>query len=387
MRPRPILWLLVAAAFASASLFAQEATRRRGFSVEILEPANQSIVFGKTKIIAKVNASNPEVVDRVEFLIGDQVIFVDREPPYECMHNFGEESKSYIVQAVAYHVEEVSVRDAVVTRRIGFTTIERVNRVILWISATDKEDHFVTDLAKEDFRVFENDVEQNVLDFYREDRPITMAFLLDSSGSMREKLKEVHKAAASFVETLRAEDRALVIDFDEKVFLVQDLTADQEKLREAITSTEAIGGTSIYDALHAAYRKIGDVEGRKVIILLTDGEDSSSQFGYKRILEEAKLNATMIFAIALGGEGSVDKSVPRSFADMTGGRFYFVNKAADLAGVYQRIAEELRTQYYLAYSTTNNEWDGRWMKVRVEDERPGIKVRARRGYFAVRTSD
>jgi len=387
VRPRLILWLLVAAALASASLIAQEATRRRGFSIEITEPANQSIVFGKTKIIANVKISDPEAIDRVEFLIGDQVIFVDREPPYECQYNFGEESKSYIVQAVAYHVEEVSVRDAVVTRRIGFTTIERVNRVILWISATDKQDNFVTDLAQEDFRVFENDVEQSVLDFYREDRPITMAFLLDSSGSMREKLKEVHKAASSFVETLRPEDRALVIDFDEKVFLVQDLTADQEKLKESITSTEAIGGTSIYDALHAAYRKIGNVEGRKVIILLTDGEDSSSQFSYKRILEEAKLNATMIFAIALGGEGSVDKSVPRSFADMTGGRFYFVNKAADLAGVYQRIAEELRTQYYLAYSTTNNEWDGRWMKVRVEDERPGIKVRARRGYFAVRTSD
>jgi Ca-activated chloride channel family protein len=387
VRPRFILWLLVAAAVGSASLFAQEAARRRGLSIEITEPANQGIVFGKTKIAATVKVADPSVIDRVEFLVGDQVIFVDREPPYECTHNFGEESKSFIVQAVAYHVEEVSVRDAVVTRRIGFTTVERVNRVILWISATDKQDHFVTDLAQEDFRIFENDVEQKVLDFYREDRPITMAFLLDSSGSMREKLKEVHEAASSFVETLRPEDRALVIDFDEKVFLVQDLTADQEKLKEAITSTEAIGGTSIYDALHAAYRKIGNVEGRKVIVLLTDGEDSSSQFSYKRVLEEAKLNATMIFAIALGGEGSVDKSVPKSFSEMTGGRFFFVNKAADLAGVYQRIAEELRTQYYLAYSTTNEEWDGRWMKVRVEDERPGIKVRARRGYFAVRSVD
>lgn len=362
----------------------EDATRRRGFSIEITEPQNQAIVYGRAKIAAKVHIDDPKAVDRVEFLVGDQVIFVDREPPYECSYNFGEESKSFIVQAIAYHVEDVTVRDAVVTRRLAVSSIEHVDRVILWVSATDKQDNFVTDLKQDDFRIFENDVEQKVLSFVREERPITMALLLDSSGSMREKLEEVHQAASSFVETLRPDDRALVIDFDEKVFLIQELTPDHERLREAITSTEAIGGTAIYDALHAAYRKIGAIEGRKVIILLTDGEDYNSQFGYDRILEEAKGNSTMIFSIALGGDGGVDKSVPKAFSDVTGGRFFFVKKASDLAGVYERIAEELRTQYYLAYSTTNDEWNGRWMKIRVDNTRPGIEVRSRRGYFAVR---
>ncbi len=376
--------LVVAAlALVPALLLAQQATPRRGFAIEITEPADQGIVLGRTKIAAKVKIDDPRAIERVEFLVGDAVIFVDREPPYECMHDFGEESKSFVIQAVAYHVEEVTARDAVVTRRIGFSAVEQVNRVVLWVSATDKQDELVHDLTKADFRVLENDAEQEVLEFYREDRPITMALLLDSSGSMREKIKEVHEAASSFVETLRPEDRALVIDFDEKVFLIQELTSDHERLKEAITSTEAIGGTAIYDALHAAYRKIGGIDGRKVIVLLTDGEDFDSQFGYERVLDEAKSNATLVYSIALGGEGGGDKSVPKSFSDVTGGRFFFVRKAAELAGVYQQIAEELRAQYYLAYSTPNEEWDGRFMKVQVDGTREGIKVRSRRGYFAV----
>ena len=339
---------------------AQTPNRRRGFSIEITEPANQSIVFGKTKIVADVKIEQKDLVDRVEFLVGDQVIFVDHEPPYECVHDFGEESKSWIVRAVAYHEDEVTVTDAVITRRIPFTVVERVNRVVLWLSARDKKGNFITELDREDFHVYEDGKEQEILDFYREDRPITLGILLDSSGSMREKLKEVHEAASAFVDTLRDEDQALLIDFDDKVFLVEDLTNDRERLKTAITSTEAIGGTAIYDVLHATYRKIGQIEGRKAIVLLSDGEDTASQFGFKRILEEAKSNSALIYSIGLGGGGQGPrKSVLKDFSDFTGGRPFFVKKADELGKVYQRIAEELRAQFYIAYSTNNEEWDGR----------------------------
>jgi VWFA-related protein len=369
-------------------LVAQTPNRRRGFSIEITEPANQSIVFGKTKIIADVKIEQVDLVDRVEFLVGDEVIFVDREPPYECLHDFGEESKSWIVRAVAYHKEEVTVTDAVITRKIPFTVVERVNRVVLFLSATDKKGNFITDLDREDFHVYEDGKEQEILDFYREDRPITMGILLDSSGSMREKLDEVHEAASAFVDTLRDEDRALLIDFDDKVFLVEDLTNDRERLKSAITSTEAIGGTAIYDVLHATYRKIGQIEGRKAIVLLSDGEDTASQFGFKRVLEEAKSNSALIYSIGLGGGGQGPrKSVLKDFSDFTGGRPFFVKKAAELGKVYQRIAEELRAQFYIAYSTNNEEWNGRWIKIKVESDREDLEIRARRGYFAVRKSD
>jgi len=366
-------------------LVAQTPNRRRGFAIEIVEPANQAIVFGKTRIVADVKIQSADLVERVEFLVGDEVIFVDREPPYECLHDFGEDSRSHIVRAIAYHVEQVSVADAIITRKIPFTVVEHVNRVVLWISATDKKGNFIADLDRKDFHVFEDGEEQQILDFYREDRPIRMGILLDSSGSMREKLREVHEAASSFVDTLRDEDQALLIDFDDKVFLVEELTSDRERLKQAITSTEAIGGTAVYDVLHATYRKIGQFQGRKTIVLLSDGEDTASQFGFDRILEEAKSNSAQIFAIGLGGGGQGPRrSVLREFSDFTGGRSYFVKKADELGEVYQKIAEELRTQYYIAYSTTNDEWDGRWIKLKVECDREDLKVRARRGYFAVR---
>ena len=379
--------ILLLSLLAAGLLLAQDVERRRGFRIAITQPANQEVVFGKTKIAAEVQIANPDLVERVEFYVGDELVFVDREAPYEFFHDFGEAQRSWIVRAVAWHEEGVSVSDASITRKVTFSNVEEVNRVILWISATNKQGEFVTDLGREEFRVFENDVEQRVIDFYAEDRPITLAILIDTSGSMRDKIKEVHKAAGAFVDTLREIDRALVIDFDDNVFLIQDLTFDHEALKESITSTEPLGATSLFDALHAAYRKIGQIEGRKAVILLSDGEDTSSQFSYKRVLEEAKSNNTILYTIGLGGGpgGSVDRGVLKEFAEVTGGKFFFVKKAADLSDVYERIAEELRKQYYLTYSTSNENWDGHWIRIRVDAGRPETKIRARSGYFAVRT--
>jgi len=377
-----LLWLCIAA-IATVAVFAQDVQRRRGFSITITQPAMQEVVFGKTKIAAAVEIDDPSLVDRVEFVVADDVAFVDREPPYEFYFNFGEEQRSWVVRAIAWHKEGVSVSDVTITRKLAFSNIEEVNRVILWISATDKQGNFITDLDQSEFKIFENDHEQRIIDFYTETRAITMAILIDTSGSMRDKIREVHGAAGAFVDTIRDIDNALIIDFDDNVFLIQDLTNDHEALKEAITSTEPLGATSLFDALHAAYRKIGQIDGRKAVILLSDGEDTSSQFGFKRVLNEAKANNTIVYTIGVGG-GSIDRNVLQEFAENTGGKAFFVKKADDLAEVYQRIADELGKQYYLTYSTDNEDWDGHWIKIRVDSERPGVKVRARRGYFAVR---
>ena len=380
-----LLWLCIAA-LAIVAVHAQDAQRRRGFSITITQPAMLEVVFGKTKIAAAVEIDDPSLVDRVEFVVADEVAFVDREPPYEFFFNFGEEQRSWVVRAIAWHKEGVSVSDVTITRKLAFSNIEEVNRVILWISATDKKGEFLTDLDKDEFKIFENDKEQRIIDFYAETRAITMAIVIDTSGSMRDKIREVHAAAGAFVNTIREIDNALVIDFDDNVFLIQDLTNDHEALKEAITSTEPLGATSLFDALHASYRKIGQIDGRKAVILLSDGEDTSSQFGFKRVLNEAKTNNTIVYTIGVGG-GSIDKNVLEEFAQNTGGKAFFVKKADELSQVYQRIADELGKQYYLTYSTDNEDWDGHWVKIRVESDRPGTKIRARRGYFAVRKGE
>ena len=327
-----------------------------------------------------------DLIDKVEFKIGDETIFVDSEPPYETFHDFGDQAVSNVIRAIAHHVEGITVSDAVITRKANFIQVERVNRVVLWVTAYDKDDNLVKDLTKEDFRVLENGQEMKVLEFTREQRPISLAILIDTSGSMLDKIDAVHDAAGDFVDTLRDIDAALVIDFDDNVFLIQELTGDRESLREAIQSTEPIGATSLYDALHAAYRKVGNIEGRKAIILLSDGEDTSSQFGYKRVLEEAKLNNALIYSIGVGGALGEARGVLKNFSEFTGGTPYFVRKADELAEVYQRIADELGNQYYLTYSTDNEVFDGRWMKLEVESDRKDVEIRARRGYFAVKSA-
>ena len=371
--------LLVLAVAAQAT--AQDAEKRRGFSIQIVAPAADDFVVGRTTIRAEVKAEVASDVDRVEFLVKDKVIFVDREAPYECVHDFGDESKAWVIRAVLYHREGFSVSDVIVTRKITIESFEEVNRVILWVTVTDRSDKLVGDLTKESFTVFEEGVPQTIRDFLLEDRPITMAIVLDSSGSMRDAMPEVHQAAAGFVETLRPQDRALVIDFDDKVFLLQELTSDHALLKEAVTSTEALGSTALYDALHAAFRKLRGIEGRKAIVLLSDGDDSSSQFAYARILEEAKAQSILLYAIGLG---DVRKSVLKEFSETTGGRAFFVGKASELAEVYRKIAEELRRQYYLSSATTNTKWDGRFIKLEVKSKNPDWSVRSRRGYFAVR---
>jgi Ca-activated chloride channel family protein len=382
-----VVAFVIAAGSILSGTFGQDFERRRGFSITITEPANQEVVFGKTRIAAEVEIPDERDLDRVEFLIGDEVIFVDREAPFECFYEFTDESRSYIVRAVAYHGQGLRAEDAVITRKITFGSFEEVNRVILWVSVTDRDDEFVTDLDRDRFRVLEDGKPQQILELVKEERPIALAILLDSSGSMQEELPEVHSAAESFVDTLRDEDRAMVIDFDDRVFLVEPLTSDREALKASVTSTQAIGGTSLYDAIHATYRVLRDIDGRKAVVVLSDGDDSSSRASFRRVLAEAKASNTLIYTIGLGsGIGGSGRSVLKDFAEYTGGRAFFVRKAQDLAGVYQRIAEELRSQFYLTYSTSVSEWDGRWVDLDVETTVPGHKVRARRGFFAVRRS-
>jgi Ca-activated chloride channel family protein len=383
---RATLWTTVTL-IASAAAFTQDEPPRRGFAIDIVSPKNDEVVFGKTPIRAEVKIDDPSAVDRVEFLIGEKLVFVDRDPPYEHQYDFGEEPRSFIVRAIAHHREGVTVSDTIVTRRVALTFVEEVRRIVLWAVFTDKDDNFVTDLTKDDLRVVEEGRAQTIQDFYTEDRPIAMAILLDASGSMREQMREVHAAAGRFVDTLREQDRAMVIAFDDKVWLIQDLTGDRKALKQSITSTEAIGATALHDAMHAAYRKLRSVQGvRKAIVLLSDGDDTSSNVTYKRILEEAKSENVIVYAIGLGGGmfASERKANLKELSGDTGGRAFFVDKASELADAYENIAEELRKQYFITYSTPNTVWDGRFIQVKVEPTEKKLNVRARKGYFAVK---
>jgi VWFA-related protein len=367
---------------------APEVRSRKGFSIRISNPQNNDFRFGRSEIEAEVKATDPAMIEKVEFFVDDKLIFIDTEAPYRCVYDFGTEARSWVIRAVAYHREGVVVSDTVILRKVVLNYAVQVNRVLLYATATSDEGgrHYVLDLKKEDLLLEEEGQPQEILDFYREERPATLAVLTDSSGSMQPAMTTVHAASSRFIDSLGPEDRALVIDFDDKVYLLQDVTGDKDLLRTALMSTSALGGTALYDALYASYRKLKGIDGRKAIIILSDGDDTASKFSFKRVLDEAKLNDMIIYSIGLGTSFlDIDlRRVLKTLSEETGGRAFFPSKVDELEGVYREISAELKSQYYISYEPRNTTWDGRWRRIKLTVPKKNVDIRTRSGYYAVR---
>ena len=260
--------------------------------------------------------------------------------------------------------------------------IVRVERVPVLFTALDRKERFVTDLSRDEIHVFDNKKKQEILEFTKEsDLPLRIGLLIDASNSVRERFKFEQEAAIEFLNSvLRPKtDRAMVLSFDTNAEVVQNFTDDLGKLSEAIHSLRPGGGV------------------RRTIILISDGDDNQSRGSREDTLAMAQRGEVTIFAISTnrgnpeqteksakpaGGEQQGDR-VLRRFAEETGGRVFFPFKAADLNTSFERIGQELRSQYALLYRP-NTPRDGSFHSIEVVSQRKGVKIRARKGYFAVR---
>jgi Ca-activated chloride channel homolog len=272
-----------------------------------------------------------------------------------------------------------------------------VNLVNILFTVADRKGKFVTNLKKEDFKVFEDDKTQSITNFSTETNlPLTITLLVDTSGSIRDKLKFEEEAAIEFFySTLqRGKDRGSVIIFDSAVELIQDFTDDPEKLADQIRRIRAGGGTSLYDAIYlAANEKLANQEGRRIIILITDGDDNSSRVSMTETLEAAQRNLVTIYAISTNSAayfGSKeqergDKTL-KKFAEETGGKAFFPLKIQDLASSFLDIHDELRSQYQIAYRPTNDARDGTFRRIRVDVADKRFKARHKTGYYMPKTT-
>ena len=271
-----------------------------------------------------------------------------------------------------------------------------VEMVSLNVTVVDQQQHYVTDLASQDFTVVEDGVAQEITYFNRTTLPIALSLLMDTSASMEQRLVTAQDAAIGFARKLRPQDLAQVVDFDTRVEILQDFTADAAALETAIRATEAGGSTSMYNALYISLKELGKIRAksdddvrRRAIVVLSDGEDTSSLVTYEEVLDLAKRSATTIYSIGLQSrETALSKGfkeaefVLRQLAQETGGRAFFPQRAEDLAGIYGVIADELASQYVLGYASTNQKRDGGWRRLTVQVNRPGVAARTKRGYFA-----
>ncbi|MCC7417615.1 MAG: VWA domain-containing protein [Acidobacteria bacterium] len=273
-----------------------------------------------------------------------------------------------------------------------------VELVSLNVTVTEgASSRFVTDLTQDDFEVYEDGVKQDLTFFTRSNLPIALALLLDTSASMDAKLSTAQQAAIGFAQHLRPQDLAEVVDFDNRVNVLQVFTNDAPALEQAIRRTAAGGSTSLYNAVYIALKDLKKVTAtsvadirRQAIVLLSDGEDTSSLLPFEEVLELARRSETAIYAIGLdhsdpgaGGVRSFKEAefVLRQFAQETGGRSFFPENISDLAGVYGQISDELSSQYTVGYTSKNQKRDGAWRRVVVRISRPDCVARTKQGYF------
>jgi Ca-activated chloride channel family protein len=271
-----------------------------------------------------------------------------------------------------------------------------VDVVSLNVTVTDAAGHFVTDLPQDAFTVYEDGMPQEVRFFNRSNLPIALSILLDTSASMEDKMSTAQEAAIGFIKRLRGQDLGQVIDFDSRVLVSQTFTNNIPDLEDAIRKTQAGGSTSLHNAIYISLKELKKVQTRsaddvrrQAIVVLSDGEDTSSLVSFEEVLELAKRSETAIYAIGIRGKGpdhvrgSFNEAdyVLRELSQETGGRVFFAHTASELATIYGQISDELSSQYMIGYSSRNPKRDGAWRRIVVRVNQPNVTARTKQGYY------
>ena len=261
-----------------------------------------------------------------------------------------------------------------------------VDLVNVSFSAMDSKGRMIPGLTAQDFTVEEEGEPQTITLFAREQElPLTLALLVDVSPSVANVFNQEKLTASAFLESIIGRrDLALVIAFDRYATLIQDFTEDVRRLTIAVDSLRLKNtGTSLFDAVYlAADEKLSRETGRKAIVLISDGEDTTSTYNQSKAMIAVQRSNAVIYAISNGG----NSGTMRRMAEETGGGFFRIREGSDFEKVFQQIALELRTQYSLAYQSTNTNRDGAFRRIKIIPRNSDIKIRARRGYYASQDS-
>ena len=269
-----------------------------------------------------------------------------------------------------------------------------VNLVVLHTSVLDDRGKFVDALTQDNFRVYEDKVEQKLSVFKREDIPVSMGLVIDNSGSMRDKRPRVNEAALTLVQSSNPQDEAFVVNFNDDFYLDldKDFTNSVPELKEALERIDARGSTALYDAIIGSldHLKKGNKE-KKVLLIVTDGEDNTSRNSLEKTIKEIQKTDTVIYTIGLLGQENKKsaKSAKRALSEIasaSGGVAFFPENVEDVHAICEQVAHDIRHQYTLAYYPSNTARDGTFRSVHVDVIPPRghgkLVARTRNGYYA-----
>lgn len=291
------------------------------------------------------------------------------------------------------------------------TTLVNVPVLVL-----DRSGKYFPDLKRDDFQIYEDSIKQEIDGFNSTEAPFNVALMLDTSNSTRFKLEDIQRAALAFSDQLRQQDRMMVVSFDSKIYVDSEMTGDRKQMRRAILETRTGQATRLYDAIDLVLsERLNKVEGRKAIVLFTDGVDTASKLASAlSTLEQVEESNVLVYVIQYdthndvasggvlmmgrpGGPVTTKKiQVPgpgekeylygdrylTEMADRSGARLHKAETLTDVSQAFSQIAEELRHQYSLSYYPANEKRDGSYRKIRVVVSKPDAAVRARKGYRA-----
>jgi len=381
-----LLTLLVQARAAGPDVTAPGA----GVSVRITSPLGRTGTPGAIRIVAQIRTDDAVLPGPVRFAVDGQLLATDTDgPPYvaEWVDENPFERREITVGVTDSLGHEV--RDSVVLEPFDLIDETQVTSVLLEASVQDKQGRTIKGIPPTQFTILEDGVRQQVDLAQQEALGVTFALLIDSSRSMSRRLEFVQRTASTLADYMTPLDRMIVAPFSTGVGALTGPTADRATLREAIGSVASTGGTAILDSLAQLSNRLANVEGRRAIVLITDGYDEQSTMSVDDALAAAKAARATVYVIGIGGVAGVSfkgETMLRRIATETGARAFFPASDDQLELVRGTLADDVRHRYVFAYTPSNQKMDGSWREIRVQCDVPEYAVRARPGYFAPKPS-
>lgn len=371
----------------------------QGIWVTIVEPKDGEFVIGEIDVVVEV-VSSADIAE-IEFQLDGRPIGTLSMEPFRMPVDLGEKNLPHSFSVVAVDVEGNRASHSVTTQPIPISGDYEVELQQLYVSVTRGGER-VLDIERDQFGVTDEGDPQDLVTFARGDIPFTAVLLIDASASMfGEKIESAVAGAASFIHGMKELDQAQVMVFSDELLSTTPITDAREVLTAGLSSTEARGGTALQDHLFVALELIAQRQGRRVMILLSDGVDTHSVVGMPLVFEVARKSNALVYWIRISGgsdgqyrDGGVNMTsawkdaaqyreqfdLLNQVVDESGGRIFEVGAPDEIGPVFIDILKELREQYVLGFYPNNRQNDGRWHKVRVSAAGEGVEVRAPRGY-------
>lgn len=364
-------------------------------SVSIVSPPEGGRLQQGVEVEVVVSTSADVEVEQVELFINDILIGKTTRAPYVFVLNDLAANSVYRLRAVATSAEGQTAVDSRVFRQFQADGISvRVDLVTLYVAVNDASGNYIRNLNADDFIIEEDGVRQEIAAFSSEQTPLTAAILMDISSSMiGNRIVRSQNAAIDLVNRIIGDsDKAMVLGFDDRLITYQAFTSDVEKLAEAIRLTGPNGGTALYDAVAGTVRKLFPLRGKRTIILLSDGDDTDSEFRDDQVLNYLQKSSVIVYSVGLQTltaaqteQSETRRTIEnlREMAEFSGGRSYFPSYINELPGIYQAIGRDLNSQYTISYYSTNSRRDGSWREIKVlVAGRGDLTLRHRGGYYA-----